>query len=64
MAITVLNMSRNKSSSGMVDFIATYRSQPCLWQVRSSDYHDRVKKDAAHAKLVKILDCVDPGATK
>ncbi|KAI4466571.1 hypothetical protein MML48_2g00000188 [Holotrichia oblita] len=46
----------------MVDFIAIYRSEPCLWQVISSEYHDRAKKDAAY-KLAKKLDELEPGAT-
>ncbi|KAF5278921.1 hypothetical protein FQR65_LT15496 [Abscondita terminalis] len=57
-------MSRNKSNPVIVDFIAIYRSEPCLWQVKSHDYHDRTKKDAAYAKLAKKLDEVEPGATK
>lgn len=57
-------MSRNKPNPVIVDFIAIYRSEPCLWQVKSHDYHDRTKKDAAYAKLVKKLDEVEPGATK
>ncbi|KAI4466551.1 hypothetical protein MML48_2g00003459 [Holotrichia oblita] len=46
----------------MVDFIAIYRSEPCLWQVKSSEYHDRPKKDAAY-KLAKKLHELEPGAT-
>ncbi|CAH1098913.1 unnamed protein product [Psylliodes chrysocephalus] len=48
----------------MVDFIELYRSEPCLWQVKSADYHDRAKKDAAYNTLAKKLGELELGATK
>ena len=57
-------MSHNKPNPVIKDFIAMYRSELCLWQVRSHDYHNHTKKDAAYAKLVKKLEEVEPGATK
>lgn len=56
-------MSR-KQNQVIVDFIAIYRSEPCLWQVKSSEYHDRAKKDAAYNKLAKKLQEVEPDAEK
>ena len=48
----------------IVEFIELYRSEPCLWQVKSEEYHDRTKKDVAYSKLVKKLEELEPGATK
>ncbi|KAI4456942.1 hypothetical protein MML48_8g00016446 [Holotrichia oblita] len=44
------------------NILKDYRSEPCLWQVISSEYHDRAKKDAAY-KLAKKLHELEPGAT-
>jgi hypothetical protein len=30
------------------DFIGAYESQSCLWRIKSKDYYDKTKKDAAH----------------
>ncbi|XP_054726004.1 uncharacterized protein LOC129235936 [Anastrepha obliqua] len=57
-------MARNKPNQIISDFIEMYRSEPCLWQVKSHDYHDRMKKDNAYTKLAKKLDEIEPGATK
>ena len=48
----------------IVEFIELYRSELCLWQVKSEEYHDHTKKDVAYSKLVKKLEELDPGATK
>ncbi|XP_054744339.1 uncharacterized protein LOC129248746 [Anastrepha obliqua] len=57
-------MARNKPNQIISDFIEMYRSEPCLWQVKSHDYHDRMKRDDAYTKLAKKLDEIEPGATK
>ncbi|XP_066985173.1 uncharacterized protein [Macrobrachium rosenbergii] len=44
------------------EFIEIYKSEPCLWKIKSSDYHDRDKKDAAYRKLVLKLKEIDPDA--
>ena len=53
-----------KQNQVIVEFIGLYRSEPCLWQVKSEEYHDRTKKDVAYSKLVKKLEELEPGATK
>ena len=44
------------------EFIEIYKSEPCLWKIKSSDYHDRDKKDAAYRKLVMKLKEIEPDA--
>lgn len=46
------------------EFIAIYESETCLWQVRSKDYHDRIKKDAGYSRLIEKLKTIEPNASK
>jgi hypothetical protein len=46
------------------DFIRAYESQPCLWRIKSKDYHDKAKRNAAYVILLKIYRLVDPNADK
>jgi hypothetical protein len=46
------------------EFIEIYQSEPCLWKIKSKDYHNRAKKDAAYARLVGKLKEVEPSADK
>ncbi|XP_018577741.1 uncharacterized protein LOC108916036 [Anoplophora glabripennis] len=39
----------------MTDFIEVYKSLPCLWQIKSKEYSDRNKKNAAYQKLIEKL---------
>ena len=48
----------------LVEFIELYRSELCLWQVKSEEYHDHTKKNVAYSKLVKKLEELEPVATK
>ena len=48
----------------MEEFIDIYRSEPCLWRVKSKEYHDREKRDAAYERLVIKLKELKPDATK
>ena len=57
-------MSSRKRNQVIEDFIELYKLEPCLWQVKSKEYHDRDKKDAAYAKLVLKLKELEPDATK
>ncbi|XP_047100973.1 uncharacterized protein LOC124719829 [Schistocerca piceifrons] len=41
-----------------------YRLEPCLWQVKSKEYHDREKRGAAYERLVIKLKELEPDATK
>lgn len=45
-------------------FIDLYRSEPCLWKVKSKEYSDRTKKSKAYGKLVEKMREVDPGADR
>ena len=53
-------MSR-KENQTIVDFIEIYKDEPCLWKIKSEDYHDRTKKNAAYAKLCVKLQEIEPG---
>ena len=44
------------------EFIEIYKSEPCLWKIKTSDYNDRDKKDAAYRKLVMKLKEIEPDA--
>lgn len=46
------------------DFIEAYRNEPCLWQTKSKEYHDRTKKDAAYKRLLGIYKSIDAKATR
>ncbi|KAJ8897218.1 hypothetical protein PR048_002564 [Dryococelus australis] len=46
------------------DWIRIYESEPCLWEVKCKEYHDRVRKDAGYARLLAKLKEVDTNATK
>ncbi|KAJ8881068.1 hypothetical protein PR048_017541 [Dryococelus australis] len=46
------------------DWTQIYESEPCLWQVKCKEYHDRVKKEAYYTRLLVILKEVDTSTTK
>lgn len=46
------------------DFIRAYESQPCLWRVKSKDYHDKAWRDAAYNMLLKKYRLIDANAEK
>lgn len=54
--------ARNKEV--MEDFIEIYRSEPCIWNVKSADYSHRPRKEAAYAKLLQKLTEIEPCATR
>lgn len=64
MWLLVLVMSSRKRNQVIEDFIELYKLEPCLWQVKSKEYHDRDKRNAAYAKLVLKLKELEPDATK
>ncbi|XP_031328655.1 uncharacterized protein LOC116169675 isoform X2 [Photinus pyralis] len=55
---------RSLSRDFLTEFIEMYRENPCLWQIKSKDYSNKQKKNAAYAKLVKKLEEVEKNATK
>jgi len=57
-------MSREKESQCIEDFINIYRSEHCLWKIKSKKYHDKCKRDAAYKLLVEKLKEIDSSATK
>ncbi|KAJ8946647.1 hypothetical protein NQ314_008819 [Rhamnusium bicolor] len=65
------NMSEpeEESQSGglrelLEDLIEAYRNEPCLWQTKMKEYHDRNKKDAAYRRLLEIYKSIDAKATR
>lgn len=60
----VIIMSSRKRNQVIEEFIEIYRSEPCLWRVKSKEYHDREKRDAAYERLVIKLKELEPDATK
>ncbi|KAG8232189.1 hypothetical protein J437_LFUL011416 [Ladona fulva] len=55
---------RTVSRKFLSEFIALYRSHPCLWKVKSKEYSDRNKKYVAYEELrIKLLE-IDSEATK
>ncbi|XP_031333976.1 uncharacterized protein LOC116163988 [Photinus pyralis] len=60
----VVIMSRARENTCLEEFIAIYRNESYLWQVKSKDYHDRGKKEAAYLKLIEKLKEIDPSCTK
>jgi len=46
------------------DFIEIYKINPCLWQVKNKEYHDRDKKEAAYKLLIEKLREIEKDANK
>lgn len=44
-------MSLRKRNQVLEEFIELYKTEPCLWRVKSKEYHDRSWRDSAYAKL-------------
>lgn len=55
---------RNGHRDQLEEFIQCYRSETCLWQTKSKDYHDRNKKNAAYNRLVEKYKIIDPNANR
>lgn len=55
---------RLMSRDFLTDFINLYRENPCLWKVKSKEYSDKHKKNAAYEILIEKLKEVDPAANK
>lgn len=46
------------------EFIRQYQNQPCLWQIKSPEYHDRAKRDAAYNILLNKYRSIAKNADK
>ncbi|CAH2096532.1 unnamed protein product [Euphydryas editha] len=46
------------------EFINIYRSEPCLWQMKNKEYHNRKKKTIAYNKLINQLKEIEPSANR
>lgn len=46
------------------EFINIYRNEPCLWQIKNQDYHNRDKKTAAYNKLIAQYKKIEPNANR
>lgn len=46
------------------DFILEYKNHPCLWRIKSKEYHDKQKRDAAYNALLLKYKQIDPNADK
>jgi hypothetical protein len=60
-----MSSDQKKASRDLLeDFIRAYESQSCLWRIKSKDYHDKAKRDAAYDILFKKYGLIDPNADK
>ncbi|XP_024879150.1 uncharacterized protein LOC112459340 [Temnothorax curvispinosus] len=57
-------MTSRRLQECIEEFIEIYRNEPCLWQIKCKDYHDRARREAAYSKLVEKLKEVEPSANK
>lgn len=55
---------RLMSREFLTEFIDLYRQNECLWKIKSKDYSDKQKKNAAYNILVEKLKEVEPEANK
>ena len=46
------------------EFIEIYKENPCLWKIKSKEYSDKIKKNAAYDLLVEKLEGMGADATK
>lgn len=56
--------SRRSNREKLEEFIDLYRKLPCLWQIKSKEYHIRDKKNAAYQQLVDVLKEIEPDANR
>ncbi|XP_050303709.1 uncharacterized protein LOC126741360 [Anthonomus grandis grandis] len=52
------------SKEFLSDFINMYGDFPCLWKIKSKDYHNRQLKNKAYEELVNKLKEVDENASR
>ena len=54
----------DSTKKALEDFIEIYKMNPCLWQVKNKEYHDRDKKGAAYKLLIEKLREIEPDTNK
>ena len=52
--------ARFKDSDFITQFIGIYKKHACLWQVKSTDYSNRDKRDVAYKNLLSFCKRVNP----
>ncbi|CAG4961640.1 unnamed protein product [Colias eurytheme] len=57
-------MASQTNREWLEEFIELYRSEPCRWNIKGKEYHNRDLKRSAYTKLVEKLKTVDPRADK
>lgn len=55
---------KQKERLVLSEFIEIYRSHPCLWKIKSKEYRNKLKKDAAYKLLVEKLREINETANK
>lgn len=50
------------SNRCLAQFLHIYKTEACLWQTKSTDYHNKRKRDESYAKLAVKLREMDPAA--
>ncbi|PNF41956.1 hypothetical protein B7P43_G14648 [Cryptotermes secundus] len=52
------------SKDFLVEFIEEFRGHPCIWKVKSEEYHNREMKENAYLALTEKIKTIDPQAKK
>ncbi|PNF19878.1 hypothetical protein B7P43_G12289 [Cryptotermes secundus] len=52
------------SKDFLVEFIEEFRGHPCIWKVKSKEYHNREMKKNAYLALTEKMKTIDPQANK
>ncbi|PNF42420.1 hypothetical protein B7P43_G10954 [Cryptotermes secundus] len=52
------------SKDFLVEFIEEFRGHPCIWKVKSKEYHNREMKENAYLALTEKMKTIDPQANK
>jgi hypothetical protein len=55
---------RNGQRECLEEFIEMYRNKKCLWQVKTKDCHNKIKKDDSYERLVWKMREIDPLANR
>ena len=58
----MLQPTKYLSQNFVTEFIELYRLLPCLWKVKSSDYFNKAKKQAAYEELLEVCKKIDKNA--